>query len=203
MKFVCTLFSFLFSLVCLAQNRLAGYIHDEVTGKPLSGTRVTLSVLDSVKFYPQRLDSLTLQVYNIDTRYDTVYKRLKSSFTDSNGYYFFDSLETNFYELIAFHRTKEIRPGTWEGEFFKKVGLHLDGSCGMEKSFQLHVTCEYDSTKNLSHCPICKKKDKLLLIKYGMPAYPFKPEPGYYYNGYCEVDRCHPTKRCMRCKHEF
>ena len=201
MKLQTLILSLLFSCFCHSQARIEGTVHDEITGSPLKGTRIYLLVFDSLVFRPERLDSFMLVTYNKDTRYDSVYTRIKMITTDTNGYYLFDSLPEDIYKISAFHRTLEIKPGSWQGESFQELGFLLKNKGSVNHSFTLHVTCEFDSTKQLTHCPICHKKDKLLLIRYGLHI--GKEEPGYYYNGLCTPPRCHPTKRCMRCSHEF
>ena len=157
---------FLFA-TSFGQTKIDGYVHDLNTLAPLYNTRITLSILDTIKFNPDGFDSLSFQIFNTDTRYDTVYKKIKTVRTDSNGYYFFDGLLPNTYKLSAFHRTKEVKPGYFEGESYDTSGIRIKGDCNITRSFKLHVTCEYDSTKDLKQCPICKKSDKVLLIRYG------------------------------------
>lgn len=204
MKVCFILISFLIFTECRGQTKLDGYIHDLNTQAPLKGTRVALSVFDTIKFSPDSFDSLLFAIYKIDSRYDTIYKKLKTTFTDSNGYYSFDDLSSIIYQLSAFHRTKEIRPKVFEGEYYDTSGIKIKDDCNISISFTLYVTCEYDSTKNLTHCPKCKKEDKVLPIRYGLIPYPVeKLDVNYYYSGYCVIERCHPTKHCMRCDRDF
>jgi len=193
----------LVSSLSYSQARVFGYIHDEITGKPLEGTRVTIFLLDSIQAHTRPKDDIWFQIYsNLDSiYYDTSYKKLESIFTDSHGFYSFDCLATNIYSLSVFYKIKEFKPGIWTGECFDTPGIQITSGSQIQKSFKLHVTCEYDSTANLTHCPKCNQGDKVLPIVYGLTGPP--DEPGYYYSGNCSPNRCHPTKRCMRCNLEF
>ena len=185
------------------QTKLDGYVHDEITHAPLKDTKITLSIIDSIIYDPNRLDSFLLVNNNYDSRYDTSYKDFKVTSTDSNGYYLFSNIPLSTYELSVFHPTKEIRPNVSEGEFYLKKNVKTSRDNTITNSFTLHVTCEYDQTKSLKHCPNCKKTDKVLLIEYGLFPPNIKPDPKCYYNGFCVIPRCHPTKHCTRCFVDF
>jgi hypothetical protein len=137
-------------------------------------------------------------------RYGGVTERFisRSVFSDSNGHYLFQDVAPAIYSLSAFHKTSQDGNRQY-GEFEDTHGFLIKNDTQLERDFKLAVFCPYDLTKDLAYCPKCKKKDKVSIIIYGLPVYPFESEPGYYYNGYCVVERCHPTKRCMRCEYEF
>ena len=186
-----------------SQFGISGHVYDLNTGKPLCGTRMTISTLESVKAHKLDRNSILFLVDpNRDSvYYDSSYQKLESIFTDSNGYYLFNCLDSNIYCLSAWFKTTELRPGIWLGESFDTTGIRFIWNSKIDISFALHVTCEYDSTKDLLDCPRCHKRDKVLPIAYGLTGFP--QEPGYYYNGNCSPPLCHPTKRCMRCEYEF
>jgi hypothetical protein len=193
----------LVSSLSYSQAKVFGYIHDLITGKPLEGTRVTLSLLDSIQSHVRSKDDIWFRIYSSfdSVYYDTSYKKLETTFTDSHGFYLFDCVVANIYSLSAFYKINEFKPGIWSGESFDTSGIQITSGSQIQKSFKFHVTCEYDSTANLTHCPRCNQGDKVLLIVYGLTG-PLR-EPGHYYNGNCSPERCHPTKRCMRCNYEF
>lgn len=65
--------------------------------------------------------------------------------------------------------------------------------------------CIYRNTKG-KFCPICRKKDKVIPILYGLmifnPEEPEKQEDEYYPGG-CMVSGCDPNWYCKRDKKEF
>lgn len=74
-----------------AQTKIEGYVHDLATNALLKGTKVWLVIFDKIV---------------ADTvRYDTLYKKLTTTYTDSNGYYSFECLSANIYVVCVFHQT--------------------------------------------------------------------------------------------------
>ena len=75
------------------------------------------------------------------------------------------------------------------------------------KTFKLLVTCPFDKTANQLFCPKCKKRDKVLIIRYGLPTVDsIGNELGgsNYHWGSCFKDLyCNASKFCKRCKLEF
>lgn len=194
----------LVSVQALGQGKIEGYVIDKTTGKPLAGTRISLYVYvsdSSLVNNPYYQENVKFGLTKPDVR-DTIYKRIESVYSDSSGYYMFQEVASNTYRLSAFHQISQEENRQY-GESENTNGFVVSSGTHLMQDFTLAVFCPYDQTKDLTDCPKCKMKDKVLLIRYGMPVYPFKPEPGYYYNGYCVVERCHPTKRCMRCEYEF
>ena len=194
------------SLLTYAQSKISGTIVDEITGKPLAGTTVWLALFDSVRTTPIiGYDSIYFQTMNIhDTVWrDTAFCSIMKTFSNSDGKYHFQSLPAGIYQVSVFHRTKKLKSGKYEGELDWTKGIILNGKNDVTNTFALHVTCEYEKTKHLKHCPNCHKKDEVRPIRWGLVLDPEHLDPKYYYNGYCVIERCHPTKHCSRCNLDF
>lgn len=205
MKIHCLILCFLIRVFCAAQGQIEGYVVDETTKKPLVHTSISLWIMDSIRHNSIPKDKADPSVFSPFGRpnlIDTFYKRVQRVISDSTGYFLFKSLEPNIYEVSAFHVIGQ-RFGHNYGEFAKLPAVYVDCDSKIKQTIQLHVFCEYDLTKDLTHCPKCKKKDKILIIRHGLYPPGSEEEPGYYYTGYCTVENCSATKRCMRCKYEF
>jgi hypothetical protein len=67
-------------------------------------------------------------------------------------------------------------------------------------------TCPYDKTKN-GICPVCKKKDEVIPIRYGLLITKIekdkKPSKREYYPGGCMIFDCQASWYCERDKKEF
>jgi hypothetical protein len=205
---ICSLFFCTFlSLICVGQGQIEGYVIDKTTEKPLINTEISLWIIDSIRYDSSRkkaLDSKEFSPYSFSKQnfIDTTYKRIQKKFSDSAGHCVFDNLNPNFYSVIAFHVT-EVRDKRKYGEFEELRGIFVNCDSKIKQLVRLRVFCEYDLTQNLTHCPHCHKKDKAIIRNGLYPPGGEEEEPGYYYSGYCIVERCHPTKRCMRCDYEF
>ena len=89
------------------------------------------------------------------------------------------------------------------GEYEELVGILISFDSKVKQTIKLPVFCKYDLTKTLTHCPECNQKDRDLIIRHELYYVDFKKEHGYYYSGYCIVERCSATKKWLRCKYEF
>lgn len=166
------------SVYAFGQGKIEGYVTDKTTGKPLVGTRVSLHVYAyDTSFANNRYyqENVKLGLAKPNTR-DTIYKKVQNVFSDTNGHYMFQDVASNTYRLSAFHQTSQ-EDNRQYGEFENTHGFVINNDTQLAQDFKLAVFCSYDLTKDLTHCPKCKKKDKVLLIRYGIPVLPFKPEP--------------------------
>lgn len=193
--------------VSFCQGTIEGYVIDSTTKKPLSGTKLTLLTIKSVK-----LDStyeLNAFLQNDKSKlvyyYDTSWNREKVVYSDSKGYYYIDSVKPNNYRVHSFFKIKEER-GRIVGESQSSNLFHFAGNQKQRVDIQLGVFCSYDSTKDLVECPKCHKSDGIRTQVYGLPGdmeKALQDDGKHHYNGYCVITRCQPTKICLRCRTEF
>jgi hypothetical protein len=196
-----TIFIFLCYTNSFGQSKIYGVVKDEISKKNLIGTYINLLKLDSVSTY-KSINFLNEPYIQSDSFYKVVDRVL----TDTNGHYQFVNLDTGIYKISGYYELDEHHSHHFcEGEFYETKSFKNYSDNIIEKNFTLHVTCEYNGTKNLSSCPKCNRNDSVLLIRYGLWIMDIDVTPDekeYYYEG-CEIPRCHPTKFCKRCKLKF
>jgi hypothetical protein len=202
MKNVLTIFILIFFTKSYGQSKIYGVVKDELSKKNLIGTYINLLKLDSVSTYK------SVNFFNEPyIQSDSFYKVVDRVLTDTNGYYQFISSDSGIYKIQGYFEIDEHSSHHFcEGESYETKSFKKDYDNTIEKLFTLHVTCEYDSTKNLSSCPKCNRDDSVLLIRYGMWLMDIDATPDekeYFYDGYCDFPRCRATKFCKRCKLRF
>ena len=76
--------------------------------------------------------------------------------------------------------------------------------------FNIHKYCKYDASRNDKTCPVCHKTDKVLPVKYGLPATTQKEkkkkkggEDGEFYPAENAATGCDPNWYCKRDKSRF
>jgi hypothetical protein len=84
--------------------------------------------------------------------------------------------------------------------------IYLNDAENKKINIEYWSTCPYDRTKD-GICPICKKKDEVIPIHYGLLASKIeknkKPSKTKYYPGGCLVFDCQASWFCERDKKEF
>jgi hypothetical protein len=67
--------------------------------------------------------------------------------------------------------------------------------------------CKYDASLNNKRCPVCKKKNKVIPIRYGLlgsiKGDPLKNNGRTFKAGGCKISDCDPHWYCKRDKIEF
>lgn len=205
MKSILIVLSFFLPAVCLSQTKIEGFVYDMTTKHPLDSVKVTLFVIESVSLNTDGIFSNADRDTNQKAdRVDTSYRRLKTVLSDAKGYYSFDRLDSNIYRVAATYTfDQEIIPGVNWTDYQESPAHLVKKNEQLKWSFGFQLVCKYDSTSKLTSCPSCSREDSVYNIQYGMFIGMEKDvKPKTYYNGYCTVGRCHPTKRCMRCEHE-
>jgi hypothetical protein len=175
---------------------ISGFVLDITTKKPLAGAKVDLL-----------LKTVTDKNYEIVT----------TTTTNATGNFIFQNIKSQEYSLACFYKMpsdrsylpKEVLDNLGRSEFDSNINV-LSGKT-YEQIFYLMVACPYDSTKDQDYCPICKKKDMVKPILWGLPVYDNDgkciingKDISEYYLGGCEPDMwCNPTKHCKRCCIDF
>jgi hypothetical protein len=201
---------------CFCQT-ISGVVFDRETKKPLMGANVYLSE------WRQTKDSLSICCHIDDdcNHFSKIscFKIIVETKTDTSGRFVFDSIQKGEYNIVA--RYKIIIPDTihFPEEFITKTAidkkLNIDSAKNYFSKLFLDVVCEFEKTKNQKFCPVCKRKDKVLPVMYGMPI-PLYNKKGIeiadkngrflkdYYQAGCVADiLCNPTKHCNRCNKDF
>ncbi|MGO3183385.1 MAG: carboxypeptidase-like regulatory domain-containing protein [Aequorivita sp.] len=163
-------------------NSITGYVRDSRTWELLADVKVELTAKNP-----------------FNTKgFSNVPRALK---TDKTGCFTFEGLPEADFELTIYYRFADI--GT--REIVKFVS-----TCGEKVTvleMYLPEKCEFHtSANNTGICPVCKKKDAILKILYGMPNQDLleKSEKGEVALGGCEIDTyCQAKWRCMRDSIDF
>jgi len=121
--------------------------------------------------------------------------------TDENGCFTFEKLPKADFELTISYRFEEI------GTRYYKTPISTKTDKLTELNVYLPEKCDFHTIANKSGiCPVCKKKDAVLKIIYGMPDQDLfeKSERGEVALGGCEIDDyCHAKWRCKRDSIDF
>lgn len=84
--------------------------------------------------------------------------------------------------------------------------IYLSNDENEKVNIDYYSTCPYDKTKD-GICPICKRKDEVIPIRYGLLAGKIEknetPSKRQYYPGGCVVFDCQASWYCERDKKEF
>jgi hypothetical protein len=194
-----------FSANCFCQT-ISGIVLDRETDKPLANTKIYLTDKNETN------DTVGI-CYHYSTDPYKIYKLkiILETKTDSLGKFFFDSIKKGIYNIVACYTIKIIEPHFAAEGFIDKTAIDKEIEVESNKDyfskFILDVFCEFDKTKNLKHCPICKRKDKVLPIMFGLPVFDKDGNVKFgkkYHLGGCIMDAyCNPTKHCNRCKKNF
>jgi hypothetical protein len=212
------LFIFLLSISnnCFCQT-ISGVVLDSETKKPLMGANVYLT--------SRKVSKDTVGVcyhFAVDRNYFTdiyKFKIILETNTDSLGKFIFDSVKFGRYNIVASYKIKMPDSILFPGAFISKTSidkkLNIDTVKLYLSKLYLNVVCEFEKTKNQKFCPICRRKDKVLPIIFGLPI-PFFNEKGIevadkhgrffkdYYHAGCTPDIfCNPSKHCNRCNKDF
>lgn len=200
---------------CFCQT-ISGVVLDRETKKPLMGTSVYLTSRKETK------NTIGICYNIIDYNYfqDLYrYKIILETKTDSSGKFIFDSVKKGSFNIIASYKIKMPDTIHFAGEFIDKTAidkkLNIDSAKLYFSKLYLDVVCEFEKTKHQKFCPVCKRKDKVLPIMFGLPI-PLFNKKGLvvadkdgrflkdYYQAGCVSDiLCNPTKHCARCKKDF
>lgn len=116
----------------------------------------------------------------------------RGAVTDLEGNFKFDSIPTGTYSVTA-------RYSAYGDTTIFNIVVAADSITIV--NFILPPPCSYDLNRNHKTCPICKKKNKVVPIVYGLPIGP-RDNKRYYYAG-CGITNCDPHWYCKRDKHKF
>ena len=204
MRFITTFLFLSISIASLSQATISGFIVDSTTKEPIAGVSVTLLALKSIETRQIKESRNYLGRDTIISFQDTSWRRIDVVYTDTSGYYEFKMVNPDFYNISCFIKTGE-RYGRIVGENGRSGLLHVAGSKELHQDFKLGVFCQYEKTGNLNHCPKCGKAEGVRKQVYGLPSpgVGLEDDGEYYYNGYCVVSNCQPTKICLLCQKEF
>ncbi len=114
--------------------------------------------------------------------------------TDSNGDFIIDNIPAGIYDLkISFIGFQDTTLTSIKVSNDTIIDLYID--------YPPH--CKYKQDDKT--CPICKKKDKVIPIVYGLPGKRLlkKAEKGKVKLGGCIITGCDPKWYCKRDKKEF
>ncbi len=206
MRFLNYLICLLLPSYCVSQE-IRGKILDTETHKAIKSAAVfrvtpcyTCKSSDSL---PQTRD----HIFFVDGIW---YNILDSTSSNEDGNYSFTKIPYGKYFIIASYSMPLNEYNLRGSRDNISNELTVNSSLTLKTDIYLPVVCEYDKYKVQPFCPLCKKKDKLLPIKYGLlvPRYDSlgnsidKPEK--YYPGGCVMDMyCNPTRHCTRCNKSF
>ncbi len=90
--------------------------------------------------------------------------------------------------------------------FNNRYLIYLNDAENQKINIEYLSTCPYDKTKN-GICPVCKKKDEVIPIRYGLLTSRIdknkKPSKRKYYPGGCLVFDCQASWFCERDQKKF
>jgi len=116
------------------------------------------------------------------------------TYADLNGNFTLDSIPTGTYNL------KVYQPG-YNEMILSSIRVKEDEIT--ELKIEYPAPCNFSEKK--SACPICKKRNKVVPIVYGLPSGELleEAEKGEFYLGGCVVTFCDPQWYCNRDKKAF
>jgi hypothetical protein len=175
-------------------SAVSGYVLDLTTKKPLAFAKVKLQT-------------------GKDKNHDIV----ATTITDSTGVFVFENINPGIYSLSCFYKMpydkarlpKEIVDNS--GRYDIDSNLNMLAGQTYHHNFYLLADCPYDKTKDQDYCPLCKKKDMVQEILWGLPVCGKDgkwivrgKDINAYYLGGCSPDLwCNPAKHCKRCNIDF
>jgi hypothetical protein len=167
---------------------------DLTTKKPLAGAQVQLQI-------------------GTDKNHEVV----ATTTTDTTGSFVFENVKPEQYSLSCFYKMSYDKTNL-PNEVLDNLGrsdidsnVNVVSGQSYHRDFYLQVACPYDKTKDQDYCPVCKKKDMVQEIFWGLPVYDSNgkcvvkgKDISEYYLGGCSPDLwCNPTKHCKRCNIDF
>ena len=167
MKSLLVLCSFIFAVNCYSQT-LRGKVLDTYTKKPLANSFVYLVAVKETK---STLDSAvdTTRYYYFGAHGHKILFRTK---VDSLGRFSFKNIPPSTYNICASYTMAEpVFENSYGTRDAYDLKVRISRTTNYFKTFNLMVTCPFDKTKNQEFCPVCKKKDKVLPILFGLPAF--------------------------------
>jgi hypothetical protein len=115
----------------------------------------------------------------------------KQQLSDTNGNFLFDSLPAGEYQLKVFYAGFPV----------KELTVAIDHNIHNNIVVEMNPPCKYDASRKNKTCPVCKKRNKVIPVIYGLPVGTMDTAR-YYYAG-CEMTYCDPSWYCKRDKHLF
>ena len=112
--------------------------------------------------------------------------------TDFEGGFKLDSIPIGAYDL-------KISYIGYGDTTVKSIKISADTI--LKVKLELPPPCQYDKHRDNKICPICKKKNKVVPIIYGLTIGELDKK-NFYYAG-CEITFCDPKWYCKRDKHKF
>ncbi len=217
MKCLITVLSALIFLNSIAQDCvIQGRVMDLYTNKPLKGAVIEFvktiepgSVPGAELFYYKYYTSTGVLISQPST--SVVVKRI---YSNENGYFNIQPSDTSF-RIFCYYKISD-----YEYRYSDRLDYDMDSTTiaeNLKKNIHtIRVTCKYDSTSLLDHCPQCKKKDQLKKMVWGGQVLDLNGDSfdndgvvikdkdrDKYYPGGCSVDWCRGKKYCGRCKLKF
>ncbi len=218
MKCLITILSAIIFLNSIAQDCvIQGRVMDLYTNKPLKGAVIEFvktiepgSVPGAEFFHYKYYTSTGIPISEPSSSH-IVAKRI---YSDKNGYFNIEPTDTSFrmfcYYKISDHNYK----------YSDRLDVDMDSNTiaeNLKKNIHtIRVTCKYDSTSLLDHCPQCKKKDQIKKMVWGLSVFDNngdltdndgavikQKDWDKYHSGGCEINWCRGKKYCGRCKLEF
>jgi hypothetical protein len=201
---------------CFCQT-ISGVVLDRETKKPLMGANVYLTNRKETKDTVDICYHVVVDRNHVPDLYR--FKIILETKTDSSGKFIFDSIKKGRYNIVAGYKIKMPDTIHFPGEFIDKTAidkkLNIDSAKDYFSKLFLDVICEFEKTKNQKFCPVCKRKNKVMPIMFGLPI-PLFNKKGIevadkdgrflkdYYQAGCVSDiLCNPTKHCNRCNKDF
>lgn len=212
-------FLFLPAMLWAQDHTIKGQVTDYTLKTPIEGGKVRLWAEDYAAGDTQWTKTYTDFMSNEwkDTMIiNPKRKLLDSTSCDKNGQYSFSNLSKGYYS-VSFIITVDTVPG------FKSYGRYIPQNFRFHKEegilvnkevvnvdMSLPVYCEYAQYFKQDSCPICKKRDNLGKVVYGLPEYNpddinvIKSKDREYMIGYCSIEpQCYARWYCWKCKKLF
>jgi hypothetical protein len=167
-----------------------------IFGTTMRLSTVILFLLFFKVTYPQRFDftgrilsvKTSRPLSNVSVRLVQANQTIQS---DLEGYFVFRGYPTGKY-LIELS-TVGVGP--------REFNIVIQQSADTVHIFHFQDTCRYDVRGTSRICPMCRKKNRVVPILYGLPIGELD-EANYYYAG-CEVSDCDPKWFCKRDSTKF
>lgn len=112
-----------------------------------------------------------------------------------------NELKFEFKHLKPGHFKLYIEPRSPQYNFTYKGSIEANKT--LEMGIPYSINCKYDLSKNEKRCPVCKKKDKVIPIYYGLLIDTKNEEGKKYKSGGCTTTGCDPNWYCKRDNNEF
>ncbi|HAT64562.1 MAG TPA: hypothetical protein DCS66_08155 [Flavobacteriaceae bacterium] len=126
---------------------------------------------------------------SISLYYNSKTPKLQTVLIETDLSFKFEYIETDTISLSI--------PGNREDYIFPSFYLSENDTIRLKLPYSYY--CEYDISKNDKTCPICKKKNKVIPVEFGL----FINDPKKAYNMGCLITDCEPNWYCKRDKITF